>query len=124
MKKTLIALLGISVFAGAGYAAWAFTPIGKNTLSKWLIKKWEKMAKRKDKTLNKEKLATELKKLDYSDHELLVKYTMLDPFAKDEKGELTGKNKERFEKLLNKIAKAKLLERADLKELDNIVLPG
>ena len=124
MKKTLIALFGISVFAGAGYAAWAYTPIGKNALSKWLLKKWEQMAKRKDKSLDKEKLANELKKLEYSDHELLVKYTLLDPFAKDEKGQLTGKAKQRFEKLLNKMAKVKLLERADLSQLDNIVLPG
>lgn len=124
MKKTLIALFGISVFAGAGYAAWAYTPLGKNTLAKWLIKKWDKMAERENKKLDKDKLIKELAKLDYSDHELLFRYTLLDPFAKDDKGELTGKAKQRFEKLLKKMADRKIFDRADLSQLDNIVLPG
>ena len=124
MKKTLIALFGISVFAGAGYAAWAYTPIGKSTLAKLLLKKWGKMAEREEKKLDKEKLTKELAKLDYADHELLFRYTLLDPFAKDDKGELKGKTKQRFEKLLKKMAERKMLERADLSQLDNIVLPG
>lgn len=124
MKKTLIALFGISVFAGAGYAAWAYTPVGKSTLAKWLLKKWGKMAEREEKKLDKEKLTNELARLDYEDHELLFRYTLLDPFAKDDKGKLTGKTKQRFEKLLKKIADRKILNRADLSQLDNIVLPG
>lgn len=124
MKKTLIALLGISVFAGAGYAAWAYTPIGKNTLTKWLIKKWEQLAQRNDKTLDKEKLSKELKKLKYSDHELLARYTMLDPIGKEREGKLNAKAEQRFKKLMTKMAKVKLFERADLSQLDNIVLPG
>ena len=124
MKKTLIALLGISVFAGAGYAAWAYTPIGKSTLSKWLLRKWEVMAKRKGKSLDIEKLAGELKKLKYSDHELLARYTRLDPFGKEAEGKLDDKAHQRLKKLMTKMANVKLLERADLSQLDNIVLPG
>ena len=124
MKKTLIALFGVSVFAGVGYLAWAYTPVGKATLSKWLLKKWEQMAKREKKTSDKEFLTQELKKLNYSDHELLVKDTMLDPLGKEKEGKLNEKAEARFKKLLGKMAKVKLHERADLRQLENIVLPG
>lgn len=124
MKKTLIALFGVSVFAGMGYTLWAFTPVGKQVLSRWLIRRWQKMAKRKGVTLDAGKLSAELAKLNYPDHELLFRYTLLDAFEKDRQGKLTGKTLERFNRLLKKMADSRLLERADLSELDNTVLPG
>ncbi|MBL4574823.1 MAG: hypothetical protein JKY51_01825 [Opitutaceae bacterium] len=124
MKKTLAILFGISVFAGAGYATFAYTPIGKMALSKWLIKKWMQSAEKVNKKLDRKKLEQELKKLKYSDHELLVKYTMLNPLEKKRKGKLNDKAEQRFKKLIEKMTKAKIYQRADLSQLDNIVLPG
>jgi uncharacterized protein Smg (DUF494 family) len=124
MKKTLAILFGISVFAGAGYAAFAYTPIGKITLSKWLIRKWEQSAKQVNKKLDKEKLENELKKLTYSDHELLVRYTMLNPLGKKREGKLNNKAEQRYQKLIEKMKKARIYQRVDLSQLDNIVLPG
>ena len=48
MKKVAITLFGISVFAGLGYVAFANTPIGKNTLTKWLLKKMERSSRDKE----------------------------------------------------------------------------
>lgn len=124
MKKTLAILFGISVFAGAGYAAFAYTPVGKIALSKFLIKRWEQSAKEVNKKLDKEQLEKELKKLTYSDHELLLRYTLLNPLGKKRAGKLNEKGEQRFKKLIEKMAKEKIYQRADLSQLDNIVLPG
>mgnify|MGYP003143168645 FL=1 len=53
MKKVAITLFGISVFAGVGYLAFANTPIGKNTLIRWLLKKWKEAADKKQKKIYK-----------------------------------------------------------------------
>lgn len=124
VKKTALILFGASAALGVAYLGFAYTPVGKISLSKWLLKKWGQMAERKKKKIDKEYLAKELKKLNYSDHELLVKYTRFDPFKKESEGRMDEKAKARLKKLLGKMAKVKLFERADLRQLENIVLPG
>ena len=42
MNKKVVALFAISVFAGAGYVAWAYSPLGKTIISKRLLIRWEK----------------------------------------------------------------------------------
>jgi len=124
MKKTLILLTGISVFLGAGYATWAYTPIGKKTIAKWLLKKWEAMAKQVHKDFDKKLIAKELEKLTYNDHELLFRYTRNDFMGKARKTKMNKKVNEQFRSYLKKMKEAKIMEKADLSPLDNIVLPG
>jgi len=69
MNKKVVALFAISVFAGVGYVAWAYSPLGKMVISKRLLNRWEKDLK-VDKA-NKELLEKELKVLDYEQHVLL-----------------------------------------------------
>ena len=123
MKKVAITLFGISVFAGLGYVAFAKTPIGKNSLIKWLLKKWSEAAKKKDKDLDKEPLKTQLQKLNYSDLELLVAFTWSFPMLPEEK-DFKAETKQKFEKKYKKLIEAKILETADLSQLENIVFPG
>lgn len=123
MKKVAITLFGISVFAGLGYVAFAKTPIGKNSLIKWLLKKWSEAAKKKDKDLDKELLKTQLQKLNYNDLELLVAFTWSFPILPEEK-DFKGETKQKFEKKYKKLIEAKILETADLSQLENIVFPG
>ena len=123
MKKVAITLFGISVFAGLGYLAFAHTPVGKNSLTKWLLKKWNEAAKKQDKELNNDKLKAELKKLKYSDLELLAAFTWAFPSLPKESA-FEGKTKDKFEKRYKKLVNEGVLKRADLSALDNIVLPG
>jgi len=123
MKKVAITLFGISVFAGLGYVAFAKTPIGKNSLIKWLLKKWSEAAKKKDKDLDKALLKTQLQKLNYNDLELLVAFTWSFPILPEEK-DFKGETKQKFEKKYKKLIEAKILETADLSQLENIVFLG
>lgn len=123
MKKVAITLFGISVFAGLGYLAFAHTPVGKNSLTKWLLKKWNEAAKKQDKELDNDKLKAELKKLKYSDLESLAAFTWAFPSLPEESA-FEGKTKEKFEKRYKKLVNEGVLKRADLSALDNIVLPG
>ena len=124
VNQRLLIFFSISSILGTCYFIWTKTAIGKNTLSKWLLKKWEEQAKREEKTLDLDKLAIELNKLDYADHELLALYTRMDLFEKERKGQLKGKVKERMNGYLKRMADTKILYRADLSMLDNSVLPG
>ena len=124
MKKTFLILSSISIFLGAAYAAWAYTPIGRNVIAKWLLKKWEAMAKREQKKFDKKTVATELAKLNYLDHVLLFKYTRIDLFEKERTGKLKGKVKENIEAFLKQMNTTRLLKRANLSTLENFVLPG
>lgn len=92
MNKKVVALFAISVFAGAGYVAWAYSPLGKKVISKRLLSRWEKDLK-VDKT-NKELLEKELKVLDYEQHVLLWNLTRWH----------LAKPSERKEKKLKKLA--------------------
>ncbi len=123
MKK-LAYLTAISVFLGAGYAAWVYTPVGKNVLGKWLVKKWELLFKREKRAFSKTDLAKVLSALDYEGHVLLVKLTRFDALEKERKGELEGKELTRLNKLLQQVKATKLLEKKELKPLEGIILPG
>ena len=118
MKKTQITLFGISVFAGAGYATWVFSPIGKNTLAVWMIKKWKQMAAQKNKSLDHHKLVSELKKLNYHDHELLIRYT----YYKSKQGKKRDKKAiSKLGQIEQKIEQEKLFRRADLGQIEQLI---
>lgn len=122
MKKVAITLFGISVFAGLGYLAFAHTPIGKSSLTGWLLKKWKEAAAKKKKPLDAEKLRKELKKLKYHELELLTAYTWLFPVLPGE--DVEQKTKDKLIKRYKKLSDAGIFKKADLSALDNIVLPG
>ncbi len=125
MKKLAITLFGISVFAGLGYVAFANTPIGKNTLIKWLLKKWSEAAKKQKKELNKEDLKVAFQKLEYNDLELVVAYTWLKLGLLDTQGNITSqKRAKRTRKMALKMKEKKITERAGLAPFENIVFPG
>ena len=46
MKKTFLILCAISIFLGMAYLVLAYTTIGKNLLTRWLIRRWQQDAKR------------------------------------------------------------------------------
>jgi len=125
MKKLAITLFGISVFAGLGYVAFSNTPIGKNTLIKWLLKKWSEAAKKQKKELNKEDLKVAFQKLEYNDLELVVAYTWLKLGLLDTQGNITSqKRAKRTRKMALKMKEKKITERAGLASFENIVFPG
>ena len=112
MKKLAITLFGISVFAGLGYVAFANTPIGKNTLIKWLLKKWSEAAKKQKKELNKEDLKVAFQKLEYNDLELVVAYTWLKLGLLDTQGNITSqKRAKRTRKMALKMKEKKMREK-------------
>lgn len=124
MKKVAITLFGISVFAGVSYLAFANTPLGKNTLTKWLLKKWKEAADKKEKKIDEEAIKKELQKLSYSDLELLTAYTWIMPVLPDHGQQLDEKKEKRMMKFYKKINEKKIFQRADLTGLENIVFPG
>ena len=124
MKKVAITLFGISVFAGLGYVAFANTPIGKNTLTKWLLKKWNEAAGTKKKQINTEAIKKELQKLSYNELELLVAYTWVMPVLPEQGKQLEEKKEKRMKKYYRKINEKKIFQKADLTPLENIVFPG
>jgi hypothetical protein len=124
MKKVAITLFGISVFAGVSYLAFANTPLGKNTLTKWLLKKWNEAAGKKQKKIDQESIKKELQKLNYSDLELLTAYTWIIPVLPDNGQKLDEKKEKRMMKFYKKINEKKIFQRADLTALENVVFPG
>lgn len=130
MNKKLLLLTGISVFLGAGYAAWIYTPLGKITLAKWLLKKWEVMANERNKKFAKKLIATELDKLNYDDHILLLKITRYDylkkriddselsrnhhPLRLQEIRKGISRNRKYLKETREQIEKTKLFERAKI----------
>jgi len=124
MKKVAITLFGISVFAGVGYLAFANTPIGKNTLIRWLLKKWKEAADKKQKKIDREAIKKELQKLRYSDLELLTAYTWIMPVLPNHGQQLDKSKEKRRLKFYGKINEKKILGRANLTALENIIFPG
>jgi|GEM_PF-1137777 hypothetical protein len=124
MKKVAITLFGISVFAGVGYLAFANTPIGKNTLIRWLLKKWKEAADKKQKKIDREAIKKELQKLRYSDLELLTAYTWIMPVLPNHGQQLDKSKEKRMLKFYGKINEKKILGRANLTALENIIFPG
>ena len=125
MKKVTIAMFGVSVFAGLGYLAFANTSVGKNTLIKWLLKKWKSAAELKKAKVDFEYIKSELMKLSYKNLELLTHYTwVLPPKVNFEDGDNMGTKKaERLKKLYDKIKGKEILRKADLSKLKYIVFP-
>jgi hypothetical protein len=124
MKKTLIIMFGISMFAGAGYFVWAFTPLGKTVLSKWLLKKWKQAFDEVKATMDEKKLAAELMKLNYEDHEMLVRFTRMDILRKAKENRIDKETEMKAITLLQKMTFNKLFQRADLSSLDDIIIPS
>lgn len=124
MKKKLIVLFGISAFAGAGYLLWAYTPLGKKSLIKWLLRKWEARAKEKKKPFDRERLEKELAKLLYSDLELLARYTFIVLVKRNGQKNDPAKFKNVVPKYAKRITEAEIFEKADLSQLDNLMFPG
>lgn len=124
MKKTLIMMFGISVFAGLGYLAWAYTPLGKGFFGRWLLRRWTKMAAVRGKVLPEASLKAELSKLDYLQHEWLFRLTRLDAVEKERKQTLTPKEGEQYTVLLARLSASGTFEKADLTPLENIILPS
>ena len=120
MKKTIALVFGVSIVAGVTYTIWAYGGVGKSMLAKWLLRQWKLQAARKGKTLDLKKLEKELAKLSYEDHELLFRYTLIDPIGKPA---LDAKAKKRADRLIIKMSQTGLAERADLLQLSGIILP-
>lgn len=117
-------MFSISVVAGIGYMAWAYTGLGKMSLIKWLLKKWNQIAVNKDVKFDSQKLREELSKLDYEDIELLTRYTLLNPLEKTRSGPLSNKTENSLKKLVKKMTDRNIHKRADLTSLDSIALFG
>lgn len=109
MKKTLLVMFGISVFAGAGYLAWAYTPVGRKVLSRWLMKKWTELAEAQHQYIAPDKLKQELNRLPYDDHELLALLTLVAMRLP-----VNPRTEKRKQSLLAAITERKILQRADL----------
>ena len=124
MKFLLRSLLFVSFTVAGAYLVFRSTPIGKQKLKAWMISRWDKMAKERNHTIDLVQYEKELEKLEYPDLELLYRMTLLDPIAKLD-GLTTGSRIERrFDNLLNQMRKRNLPQRADLKPLENFILPG
>jgi hypothetical protein len=124
MKKTLALMFGISVVAGIGYLGWAYGGIGKIVLSKWMLKKWKNRADCQKLRFDVQKLEGELKKLEYEDHELLFRYTWIDPVAKASGGPLDPSIEKRVKKIVTKLRERNVFKRADLSPLNASSLFG
>ena len=122
MKTFLKIFLGLSVVSGAAYATFRFTPLGKSTLSKWLLDRWSRIVP--ESSFDRETLQKELDKLDYPDLELLARYTWFNPLGREEKGGLSPSEMKRFDQFLARIKARGILTRAKLSALENSVFPG
>jgi len=123
MNKKVVALFAISVFAGAGYVAWAYSPLGKTVISKRLLSRWEKDLK-VDKA-NRELLEKELKVLDYEQHVLLWNLTRWH-LAKPSETTLSKKGdkkkKRSLKVVLEDLLKIKTTEKRKEKKLKKLAL--
>ncbi|GAA0892651.1 hypothetical protein GCM10009122_23300 [Fulvivirga kasyanovii] len=123
MKKLSI-LFGISVFAGAGYLVWAYTPLGKKVLSQWLTRKWLESAGQEGIKLDKMKMDSAMYKLTYQDLELLARYTWLGIMDKYRTGTLDAHTRQKGLKLYKKMEESGTFKRSDVRELHNVVFPA
>ena len=114
-------MFGISVFAGIGYVAWTATPLGKTSISAWLIKRWGELAEKFKQNFDKEKIKAELKKLKYDDHVLLWKITRLNLMLKALENKLDDETQKKWEKLEKELQSTDVAKRADLSALEGIV---
>ena len=124
MKKLTLTFFAISIFAGLGYLGFSMSPIGKASLITWLLKRWNKAAGSKDKTLDKVYLKTELKRLSYDDLELLVLYTWKVGVFPETERETPYEQLEAIKKYAPKLHERQILSKADLKQMNNIIFPS
>ena len=122
MKRTFILLTAISVFAGAGYAVWAFTPIGRNTMITWMLNRWQRLAQKRNEKLKLAKLRAALQKLEYEDLVLLVKFTRLAVATAHEANEGTPETKLKRERLYAKAEASGLIDRIRNTELAHTII--
>ena len=123
MNKKVVALFAISVFAGAGYVAWAYSPFGKTVISKRLLSRWEKDLK-VDKA-NKELLEKELKVLDYEQHVLLwnlTRWHLAKPSETTLSTKEATKRKRSLKVVLEDLLKINTTEKRKEKKLKNLAL--
>ena len=125
-KKRLAVLFAISVFAALGYMAWSMTPLGTTSIAHWLVKKWEGLLTKEGKSIDTKYALEELKNLTYPEHELLLKLTWLEPHKLDVNSSdpKNLKKMKRYTELIGQFNDSKIMERADLVFLENIILPG
>lgn len=123
MNKKVVALFAISVFAGAGYVAWAYSPLGKTVISKRLLSRWEKDLK-VDKA-NRELLEKELKVLDYELHVLLwnlTRWHLAKPSETTLNTEDATKKKRSLKVVLEDLLKINTTEKRKEKKLKKLAL--
>ncbi len=124
MKFLIRSLLLVSFTIGGAYLVFRSTPIGKQKLKSWMLTRWEKMSKKRSHPIDLIQYRKELDKLEYPDLELLYRMTLLDPIVKLD-GLATGSRLEkRFHNLLDQMRTRNLPQRADLKPLENLILPS
>ena len=124
MKFILKTLLFGVFLVGGAYLVFRTTPIGKAKLTSYLLTRWEGMAGFRDVTLDREYLYAELQKLEYPDLELLVRITLLDPLQKEQELADDSRLRRRFDRILHLMKQRRVVERADLSQLENFILPG
>lgn len=123
--KILKTILVTTALLGGGYLVFRNTPYGRDTLRKWILSRWEKLSKKREKDFDRKLLAKELEKLDYQDLEFLYRYTLIDPMGKpDELATAESKVFHRSQYLLSEMHKAGTFKKADLSSLENFMLPG
>lgn len=122
MKTFLKIFLGLSLVSGAAYATFRFTPLGKSTLSRWLLDRWSQIVP--ESSFDRESLQKELERLDYPDLELLVRYTWFNPLEREEKDSLSSSEMKRFDQFMARIKAREILTRANFSALENSVFPG
>lgn len=120
MKKKIALMFGVSITLGVSYFVWSYSGIGKKVLAQFIIKKWSKIATSKDQTFDGQLIKDQLAKLNYEDHELLVRHALIAQRT-PENDEQTARQLERLKSILIKINNRKIFERADLSSLNNII---
>lgn len=112
MKKTLPLIFAFSLTAGTVCLAYVKT---KDYKIKRLMESWSEQAKLKQKTLDVPILTAQLEKLNLYDIHLLQLHTKK-VFTKATEAEIIDSVK--------KLHKRKIMQKADLKSLENFILPG
>jgi len=114
-----------TAFLGGGYLVFRNTPFGRETLRTWILKRWQRLSKVREKEFDRELLAKELEKLEYQDLELLYRYTLIDPMGKPEQLAVAESRVfHRATDLLSKMSQVGTFKKADLSSLENFILPG
>jgi len=112
------------IIASMAYAGWRYSPLGKIILSNWLLKKWKQQLQQENKVLNVNQTRTELTKLSYREHELLVRLTRLNRIEKEKHHVLTKQEEEKYMKIIQQVRQSLATRKANFEQLENIILPA